>query len=85
MATESDSQRAAMALGAKIRQQRKAQRLTLVQLAGRCNISPSFLSQIEREQANPSVATLHTIAEVFGLPLASFFEEQPEARSNPAR
>ena len=61
-------------LGAKIRQYRKLRRLTLTELAEQCNISPSFLSQIERDQANPSVATLHTIAEVFGLPLAAFFE-----------
>jgi transcriptional regulator with XRE-family HTH domain len=68
-------------LGAKIRQQRKTRRLTLTELAEQCNISPSFLSQIERNQANPSVATLHKIAEVFGLPLATFFEE-PKKNNN---
>jgi transcriptional regulator with XRE-family HTH domain len=64
-----------LSLGAKIRQHRKARSLTLTELAEQCDISPSFLSQIERDQANPSVATLHTIAEVFGLTLATFFEE----------
>ena len=62
-------------LGAKIRQHRKARDLTLTELAELCDISPSFLSQIERDQANPSIATLHTITTVFGLTLATFFEE----------
>ena len=68
-------------LGNKIRVQRKARGLTLTELAEACEISPSFLSQIERDQANPSVATLHTIANTFGLPLASFFEAPEPRRS----
>ncbi len=52
-------------LGKKIRKQRKAQQLTLVQMAESCNLSPSFLSQIERDQATPSVTTLYAIAEFF--------------------
>lgn len=69
-----------LSLGAKIRQHRKARRLTLAELAERCDISPSFLSQIERDQANPSIATLHTITQVFGLTLAMFFEEPKETK-----
>ncbi len=72
--TVSSSTTTAFSLGSKIRSQRKARGLTLAELAESCEISPSFLSQIERDQANPSVATLHTIANTFGLPLASFFE-----------
>ena len=60
-------------LGKKIRKQRKAQQLTLVQMAERCKISPSFLSQIERDKATPSVTTLYAIAEVMGVSTASFF------------
>jgi transcriptional regulator with XRE-family HTH domain len=62
-------------LGKKIRKQRKAQQLTLVQLADSCNISPSFLSQIERDQATPSVTTLYAIADALGVSTASFFAE----------
>lgn len=69
-------------LGAKIRQYRKTLQLTLTELAEQCNISTSFLSQIERDQANASVATLHTIADVFGLPLATFFEEPGQNNNN---
>jgi quercetin dioxygenase-like cupin family protein len=47
-------------------------------LAQQSDISPSFLSQIERNQATPSVGTLHTIASALGLTLASFFEEPVE-------
>lgn len=62
-------------LGEKIRLERKDRNLTLTQLAEQCDISPSFLSQIERGQATPSVGTLHTIASALGLAVASFFEE----------
>ena len=61
-------------IGGSIRQHRKARRLTLTELADQCGISPSFLSQIERDQANPSVGTLHTIARALGLTMAAFFE-----------
>jgi transcriptional regulator with XRE-family HTH domain len=59
----------------KIRKHRKAQSITLVQLAELCNISPSFLSQLERDQANPSVTTLYAIAEALGESIAAFFAE----------
>jgi len=62
-------------LGKKIRDQRKAQNLTLVQMAESCNLSPSFLSQLERDQATPSVTTLYAIADVLGVSTASFFTE----------
>jgi transcriptional regulator with XRE-family HTH domain len=65
-----------LSLGAKIREHRKARGLTLTELAEQCEISPSFLSQIERDKANPSVSTLKTIAKVFGVSLGSFFEEE---------
>ena len=64
-------------LGAKIRQYRKQHKITLAELAEQCELSPSFLSQIERDQANPSVTTLYTIADRFGISVASFFEESP--------
>jgi transcriptional regulator with XRE-family HTH domain len=62
-----------LSLGDRIRKQRKENGLRLTDLAERCNISPSFLSQIERDQARPSISTLHNIAEAFGVPLAHFF------------
>ena len=69
-------------LGEKIRLHRKARQMTLAELATQCDISPSFLSQIERDQANPSVATLHRIADAFGFPLATLFEEPSQSDHN---
>jgi transcriptional regulator with XRE-family HTH domain len=62
-------------LGKNIRQFRKHKKLNLVQLAERCNISQSFLSQIERDQANPSVTTLYAIAETLGISMATLFTD----------
>jgi transcriptional regulator with XRE-family HTH domain len=81
-----------LTLGARIRQRRKEMDLRLVELAEICNISPSFLSQIERDQANPSISTLHEIAIALGVTVASFFAEPddapaaspPEAKKEPA-
>lgn len=64
-----------LSLGAKIRKRRKDRKLTLTELSRECNISPSFLSQIERDQAKPSVGTLHSIADKLGVTLAEFFED----------
>lgn len=64
-------------LGERIRQKRKERDLTLTELATACALSPSFLSQIERDQASPSVATLYTLARIFQTPIAHFFEEVP--------
>jgi transcriptional regulator with XRE-family HTH domain len=72
-----------LSLGAKIREQRKARNLTLTEMAEQCDISPSFLSQIERDKANPSVATLKTISKVFGVSLGSFFEEEDSISDRP--
>jgi transcriptional regulator with XRE-family HTH domain len=44
--------------GKKIRHYRKAQHLRLAQIAKSGDISLSFLSQIERGQANPSIRFL---------------------------
>lgn len=65
-------------IGAQIRKYRKSQKLTLVELAEDCEISPSFLSQIERDQANPSVTTLYKVADQLGVSMASFFTEPNE-------
>lgn len=62
-------------LGERIRRQRKKDGLRLTDLAEKCNISSSFLSQIETDQASPSISTLHNIAEAFGVPLAHFFSD----------
>ncbi|MCP4356624.1 MAG: cupin domain-containing protein [Chloroflexi bacterium] len=68
-------------LGEKIRHYRKQNRLKLVELAEQCGISPSFLSQIERDQANPSVTTLYSLADGLHVSIAKFFTDAEAANS----
>jgi transcriptional regulator with XRE-family HTH domain len=72
-----------MSLGQRIRQRRKSQKQTLVELAKQCGISPSFLSQVERDQANPSIGTLQSLAHALGLTMATFFEEPGQREDSP--
>lgn len=62
------------ALGARVRFERKRRTRTLRQLAAQCGISVSFLSQLERGMARPSVGTLHNIAEAFGMSIGELLE-----------
>ena len=54
-------------LGAKIRNYRKAQGLSMQDLAKKINITPSMLSQIERDLANPSINTLKLISSALNI------------------
>lgn len=50
------------AVGERIQQLRQAQRLSLDDLSRRAGVSKSMLSQIERNQANPTVAVVWRLA-----------------------
>lgn len=56
-------------LGAAIRAAREARGLSLRELARRVDVSPSFVSQLERGRANPSVGTLYALVSVLGISL----------------
>ncbi len=71
-------------IGTRIRKLRQDQKLTLVNLAEKCGISPSFLSQIERDQASPSVTTLYALADALGEPVASLFFNHTSPNGTPA-
>ena len=60
-------------LGARIRRLRRSNDLTLRELAQRAGVTESFLSQVERGVASPSVASLQRIARGLGLSIAQFF------------
>ncbi len=64
-------------LGARLRALRRSNRLTLRQLADRAAITESFLSQVERGVASPSIATVQRIAHALGLSIAELFTERP--------
>lgn len=54
-------------LGALIRELRRAQALTLVQMSARSGLSHPFLSQVENGRARPSFASLDSIARALGM------------------
>ena len=58
-----DGEAVAATLGAALRRLRKAQGLTLQQLASRCGLSQPFLSQLENGKAMPSLMALHHVAQ----------------------
>lgn len=61
-------------LGEDLRALRKANGLTLQNLAKASGKSVSFLSKIERGLARPSVTALQDVAEALGVPIGWFFE-----------
>lgn len=61
-------------LGDDLRGLRRAQGLTLEDLANVSGKSVSFISKIERGQARPSVTTLQELAGALGVPVGWFFE-----------
>lgn len=58
-----DGEAVAASLGSSLRRLRKAQGLTLQQLASRCGLSQPFLSQLENGKAMPSLVALHSVAQ----------------------
>lgn len=62
-------------LGARLRNERLKQNLTLKALAEVAGCSLSMLSKIENEQASPSLKTLHQITSALGTSIARLFAE----------
>jgi transcriptional regulator with XRE-family HTH domain len=71
-------------IGAKLRFARLGQNLSLRDLAHRADVSASLLSQIENGKANPSVRSLHSIADALSLPIDYFFPDKPDKEVNAA-
>lgn len=60
-------------IGQTIRQLRLDRQFTLEQAAGRAGCTPGFLSQVERNQAVPSISMLYAIAKALGVEVTHFF------------
>jgi transcriptional regulator with XRE-family HTH domain len=60
-------------IGERVADQRRARQLSVSELARRVGVSPSLISQIERGQSRPSVATLFALAEALAVSVDSFF------------
>ena len=69
-------------IGPLVRRHRRHYRITLKEMAEKTGLSISFLSEIERGVAKPSMASLRKVAQAVGISLLSFsdIEDIPEAR-----
>jgi transcriptional regulator with XRE-family HTH domain len=72
------------AIGQKIRDVRKEQGLTLLGLAGKINVSPSLISQLERGGINPSISLLKSISDALETPLAFLLQEEGPHAEKPS-
>lgn len=62
-------------LGDRIRKVRKANGLTLNELAEASGLTSSYISQVERNLTEPSLSSLRKISAALGLPLYTFLDE----------
>ena len=70
-----------MDIGEKLRLMRLQKGLTQEELADRCELSKGFISQVERNLASPSIATLTDMLECLGSSLPAFFNEKPAEKT----
>ena len=70
-----------MDIGEKLRSLRVRRGLTQEELADRCELSKGFISQVERNLASPSIATLMDMLECLGSSLTEFFSERQEEKN----
>jgi len=64
-------------LGRRIRKLRRAQGMSLSGLADVIGVTPSAVSQIERDMVDPSLRTLRAIASALETPLSLIFADTP--------
>ncbi len=69
-----------MEIGKKIKILRQEKNLTQDELALRCELSKSFISQLERDLTSPSISTLMDILESLGVTLKEFFSDDEEEK-----
>ena len=68
-------------VGAALAALREQQALSLDELSRRAGVSKSMLSQIERAQANPTVAVVWRLANALGVPLTELLQSADPATS----
>jgi transcriptional regulator with XRE-family HTH domain len=61
-------------LAARVVELRKARRWSLDALSAACGVSRSMLSQIERNEVNPTLAVTFSIAQAFGMSIGELVE-----------
>ena len=66
-------------IGARLRQARKARKVTQLELAARTGVAHSTVVRIERGQAKPTIETVAKFAEALGVdPKWLAFGDEPE-------
>ena len=76
----------AQLFGECVREKRLAQGLSQVEFGERCGFYQTYLSRIERGQANPTLNAIEVIANALGMTVFELFEAVKEAGSrSPAR
>jgi transcriptional regulator with XRE-family HTH domain len=63
-------------IGERLREGRSRKGMTVREIARRVGVSPSLISQIERDKVNPSVSTLWSLVTVLGLTMGDLFSEE---------
>jgi transcriptional regulator with XRE-family HTH domain len=69
------------AIGAKVRQLRRQQNLSLEDLSRRSGVSATAIHKLERNGMVPTIATLMKLARAFDRPVSYFVDEDTEPRS----
>ncbi len=73
-------------LGENIRKIRSEKKISLKTLAGMTGLTPSFLSQVERDLADPSINSLRKVADALNVPIFALLvaenEPSPVVRKN---
>jgi transcriptional regulator with XRE-family HTH domain len=67
----------AVELGAIIRERRHAQGMSLSQLAEQAGVSTSFVSQVERGVANPTLSSLKSLVGALNFSVGALLENKP--------
>jgi len=68
----------ALSMGERVRREREKQGLTGVALADRAEITPAMVSQIENNQAEPSLDTLENVSRALGVSVCYFLLEHED-------
>jgi len=69
-------------LGAAIRRERVALRISQEELARRSGLQRTYISDLERGTRNPSVGSIQRIAQALEVPVAKLFEQLDNGNEN---
>ena len=74
---DDEFQRDQIELGERIKKRRQELALSLRDLAGMTDLSPAFLSALERGIGNPSLASVRKVVNALKLPMYRLVDETP--------